>query len=51
MKRKYPRRLFAALIATVASFLVTQPAAALVISQVYGGGGNSGATLTTMSCK
>ena len=46
MKRSYLPRLLAALIATVGSLLVAQPAAALVISQVYGGGGNSGATLT-----
>lgn len=46
MRRSYLPRLLAALIATVGSLLVAQPAAALVISQVYGGGGNSGATLT-----
>jgi len=46
MKRPYLPRLLAVIIATIGSFLVAQPAAALVISQVYGGGGNSGATLT-----
>ena len=35
-----------AVIGTVASLLIAQPAAGLVISQIYGGGGNSGATYT-----
>jgi hypothetical protein len=46
MKQSCPLRLLVVLIAAVGSLLVAQPAAALVISQVYGGGGNSGATLT-----
>jgi uncharacterized protein len=40
--RQHRARLFAALAATVAALVITPARAGLVISQVYGGGGNSG---------
>ena len=39
-------RQFVAVAGTVASLLIAQPSAGLVISQIYGGGGNTGAPYT-----
>jgi hypothetical protein len=44
--RQRTSRALLALVATVASLLLTPAHAGLVISQVYGGGGNAGATYT-----
>lgn len=50
MRRLVTRTVLVSLAATMAGFVTVQPAAAVpgdvVVSQVYGGGGNSGATFT-----
>ena len=45
-RKHHPSQLVLALLATIASILATPASAGLVISQVYGGGGNIGATYT-----